>query len=94
MFALMIHFEGGQPFPNVWDSMCQVVVMIVELNYGGAFGDGPSTVDSFMGRLIYLGYMVFVALAMMNLTVGLAVSDIAALEKQVGGFSFNSVNMG
>ncbi|KAF6212173.1 hypothetical protein GE061_012694 [Apolygus lucorum] len=82
MFALMIHFEGAKPFTNVFDSFFQSVVMVVELNYGGMFPESSADINALIGRFIYVCYMVFVALAMMNLTVGLAVSDIAALEKQ------------
>uniref|UniRef100_A0A146M8A7 Transient receptor potential channel pyrexia n=3 Tax=Lygus hesperus TaxID=30085 RepID=A0A146M8A7_LYGHE len=82
MFALMIHFEGAAPFANIFDSFFQSVIMVVELNYGGIFPESSKNVNALIGRFIYVCYMVFVALAMMNLTVGLAVSDIAALEKQ------------
>ncbi|KAK9498515.1 hypothetical protein O3M35_003132 [Rhynocoris fuscipes] len=89
LFAFMIHFGGSPPFANFWEALCKVFIMIVELDYSGAFNDSEekalayqTTWYSLFGRVMYVTFVVLVAMVMMNLIVGLCVSDIALLEVQ------------
>ncbi|KAG8292385.1 hypothetical protein J6590_097034 [Homalodisca vitripennis] len=82
-FAFMIHFEAKAPFENWWEALVKVMVMTLEFDYGSLY-EGISGVNatSIVSRSIFLSFMVLVAIVLMNLLVGLAVSDIATLEKQ------------
>lgn len=79
----MIQFEARTPFETWWESLVKVMVMALEFDYGDLF-ENIRGVDatSVVGRSMFLVFMVLVAIVLMNLLVGLAVSDIAALEKQ------------
>lgn len=85
----MIYFRGAPPFNNFLEALCKVFIMIIELDYSGAFNDTeevPLTYQSMLyslfGRLMYVTFVVLVAMVMMNLIVGLCVSDVALLEVQ------------
>uniref|UniRef100_T1HC34 ANK_REP_REGION domain-containing protein n=1 Tax=Rhodnius prolixus TaxID=13249 RepID=T1HC34_RHOPR len=89
LFAFMIYFRGAPPFNNFLEALCKVFIMIIELDYSGAFNDTeevPLTYQSMLyslfGRLMYVTFVVLVAMVMMNLIVGLCVSDVALLEVQ------------
>ncbi|XP_054270093.1 serine/threonine-protein phosphatase 6 regulatory ankyrin repeat subunit B-like [Macrosteles quadrilineatus] len=81
MFAFMIHFKATGQFTDWWRSFAKVMVMAIEFEYENMF-DKVEGVDAIVGRAIFLSFMVLVAIVMMNLLVGLAVSDIAILEKK------------
>jgi hypothetical protein len=81
MFAFMIHFRATGQFADWWSSFAKVMVMALEFEYETMFEDVRG-VDAIVGRGIFLSFMVLVAIVLMNLLVGLAVSDIAILEKK------------
>jgi len=81
MFAFMIHFRATGQFSDWWRSFAKVMVMAIEFEYETMFEDVKG-VDAIVGRGIFLSFMVLVAIVLMNLLVGLAVSDIAILEKK------------
>lgn len=60
-----------------------MMVMALEFDYGDLFENiHGMDATSIVSRSMFLVFMVLVAIVLMNLLVGLAVSDIAALEKQ------------
>lgn len=62
----------------------KVMVMTLEFDYQSLDFDRAEgfSVASVVGRAMFLSFMILVAIVLMNLLVGLAVSDIALLEKQ------------
>lgn len=79
----MIHFQARAPFDSWWEALVKVMAMTSEFDYGSLYEDVKGTnATSIVGRSIFISYMVLVAIVLMNLLVGLAVSDIATLEKQ------------
>lgn len=79
-FAFMIQFDGQGPFATIWQSIVKVFVMMIEFDYESTFENVEDT-DwlSFIGRATFLFFVVLVAIVLMNLMVGVAVSDIAEL---------------
>ncbi|KAK9498837.1 hypothetical protein O3M35_003393 [Rhynocoris fuscipes] len=83
LLAFIIHFEGEPPFGNFWEATCKVMIMLFELDYSGIFEKGEKmTLHSLIGRFMFVAFGLLVAMVMVNLIVGLSVSDIAQLEKQ------------
>lgn len=80
----MIQFEASGPFQTWWESLVKVMVMTLEFDYQSLDFDRAEgfSVASVVGRAMFLTFMILVAIVLMNLLVGLAVSDIALLEKQ------------
>ena len=55
--------------------------MTGELDYGQIYDkDGPGAVSPIVGRLVLVMFVLLVSIVLMNLLVGMAVSDIALLE--------------
>lgn len=83
-FAFMIQFEANGPFQTWWESLVKVMVMTLEFDYQSLDFDRAEgfSIASVVGRAMFLSFMILVAIVLMNLLVGLAVSDIASLEKQ------------
>ncbi|KAK9498516.1 hypothetical protein O3M35_003133 [Rhynocoris fuscipes] len=82
-FAFLIHFEAAQPFRNLIEALIKVFVMMLEFDYENMFEQFKElNAFSVIGRLIFITFVILVAMVMMNLMIGLAVSDIALLEKQ------------
>lgn len=63
--------------------MIKVLVMSLEFDYNDLFDklEGPNA-NPVVGRLLFIFFMVLVPIVLMNLLIGLAVSDISALEKR------------
>lgn len=79
----MIHFQARTPFDSWWEALVKVMAMTSEFDYGSLYEDVKGiNATSIVGRSIFISYMVLVAIVLMNLLVGLAVSDITTLEKQ------------
>lgn len=75
----MVHFKGKPPFDNpLLATLKSLVIMMGEFEYSELFSD-PSDAT---GRILFTVFIVVVNLALMNLLVGLAVSDINNLEKR------------
>jgi hypothetical protein len=83
---MMIHFKTAQPFHNIWAALVKVLIMTTEIDYGNQgvnkFDDLEGiSLYGFVGRSLYLAYDFLVVIVLMNLVVGLAVSDVSDLQK-------------
>ncbi|KAJ1531533.1 hypothetical protein ONE63_000208 [Megalurothrips usitatus] len=79
-FALsfFVQFRGEEPFPTLLESMGKTIVMgTSEFDYGDIFAGSNDTI---VGRMLFFIFLLLVPVVLMNLLVGLAVSDIATLE--------------
>lgn len=79
-FALsfFVQFRGEDPFPTLLESMGKTIVMgTSEFDYGDIF---TGSNDTIVGRMLFFIFLLLVPVVLMNLLVGLAVSDIATLE--------------
>ncbi|KAF6212517.1 hypothetical protein GE061_013040 [Apolygus lucorum] len=82
-FSFLILFEGTEPFRNFFESFIKVLVMTLEFDYQNMFEPVKGvTALSITGRLIFISFVVLVSIVMMNLMLGLAVSDISTLKAQ------------
>lgn len=61
----------------------KVLFMCLELDHNGLFdNDEEALSNRVMGQLLSLVFMILVAITFINLLIGLAVTNIAALEKK------------
>nr|AOR81472.1 TRPA5-1 [Nilaparvata lugens] len=79
-FAFMVLFQSSEPFVSFWLSFLKVMVMMTEYDYGDLFSAREG--QDYLARTIFLVFLILVSIVMMNLMVGIAVSDIALLEDQ------------
>ncbi|OXU18737.1 hypothetical protein TSAR_000687 [Trichomalopsis sarcophagae] len=84
-FSVLFH-EADQ-FQSSWKALAKTVVMMMgEYEYADMFAARTNAADSFLlvtGRVVFLAFVILASVVLMNLMIGLAVSDIQALE-QVG----------
>lgn len=85
-FALSfsIQFSDEYQFSNSWKALVKTMVMMMgEYEYSNVFGDqqDPSRLHV-TSRLIFLMFIVLTSIVLMNLMVGVAVSDIQELRRQ------------
>lgn len=83
-FAFLVLFNEHYPFTDLWTSICKVLIMMVELDYNGAFTeeDNQPTVSNVLGRIMYISFVILVVMVMINLIQSMSVSDVAKLEAQ------------
>nr|CAD7398504.1 unnamed protein product [Timema poppensis] len=80
--SFMIQFRGQAPFSTPWDSMMKLIVMMMnEFEYGDIFDSYPGPFQ-LASRLTFLLFLLLVSIVLMNLMVGMAVSDINVLESK------------
>ncbi|KAI8432515.1 hypothetical protein MSG28_013516, partial [Choristoneura fumiferana] len=85
-FALsfMIQFRSTEPFEGPWSALVKTIVMMTsEFDYEALFDEDHSKTLSTSISIVRLMFVIFVVLAaivLMNLMVGVAVSDINDLE--------------
>jgi len=88
-FALSfsVLFHENEEFSNFWGSLVKTVVMMMgEYEYEELLGSEKKKEGAFLPITTEIVFFVFIMLAsivMINLMIGLAVSDIQALEKEV-----------
>lgn len=87
-FALsfMLEFQGDEPFSTPVKSLVKTVVMMAsEFDYGSLFegkSDEKFQLVFLIGNVLFVIFLVLASIVLMNLMVGLAVSDIQDLEIQ------------
>ncbi|XP_063228401.1 transient receptor potential channel pyrexia-like isoform X2 [Bacillus rossius redtenbacheri] len=91
-FSFLIQFQEDPQFANLWRSLVKTTVMMTgEFDYGDLFAEpdeaaGNSTSAArrlpATSRAIFLLFVVLASIVLMNLMVGLAVSDIQALQTE------------
>lgn len=81
-FSFLILFQAQIPFRNMLEAVVKVIVMMVEFDYEDMFSNVSDGSFSVIARLLFTVFVLLVALVMMNLIVGVAVSDISRLEEQ------------
>lgn len=82
-FAFQILFEASIPFRNILEAIVKVIVMMTEFDYESMFENIHEPTAFFVvGRLMFVTFVLLVAMVMMNLIIGLSVNDISQLEAQ------------
>lgn len=83
VFSFYVLFEGESPFSTIGETFVKVFVMMSEFDYSDTFAkDERKAGFDVVSRLIFLLFVVLIAIVLMNLMIGLAVSDIATLEAE------------
>lgn len=79
----MVQFKSQPPFETPWEAFVKTTVMMTsEFEYSSIFINNENIAFPIFGRILFLIFLVMVGIVLMNLLVGLAVSDINSLETQ------------
>ncbi|XP_018560868.1 transient receptor potential channel pyrexia-like [Anoplophora glabripennis] len=82
-FALSfsIQFRSYEQFSDPWRALVKTTVMMMgEFEYADLFADSRG--GSLLPRIIFLMFIILTSIVLMNLMVGLAVSDIQELQRR------------
>jgi len=88
-FALSfsVLFHGNEEFSNFWGSLVKTVVMMMgEYEYEELLGTEKYEKGAFLpitSKIVFFVFIMLASIVIINLMIGLAVSDIQALEKEV-----------
>jgi hypothetical protein len=78
--AFMVQFKSKPPFDTPLEAFVKTVVMMVnEIEYSKLFRENRNIVFPLFGRIFFIFFLYIVVIVLMNLLVGLAVSDINSL---------------
>jgi hypothetical protein len=81
--AFMVQFKSQPPFETPWEAFVKTTVMMTnEFEYSSIFKENENISFPRFGRILFLFFLLTVGIVLMNLLVGLAVSDINSLETQ------------
>jgi hypothetical protein len=81
--AFMVQFNSEPPFESPWEAFVKTTVMMTnEFDYSNIFIQNKNVAFPLFGRILFLIFLLMVSIVLMNLLVGLAVSDINSLETQ------------
>lgn len=85
-FALSfsIQFHSYDQFADPWRALVKTTVMMMgEFEYADLFADDATNVQGLpaISRVTFLMFIILTSIVLMNLMVGLAVSDIQGLQK-------------
>jgi hypothetical protein len=79
----MVQFKSRPPFETPWEAFVKTIVMMTnEFEYSSLFRQNENVTFPKFGRILFLFFLLMVGIVLMNLLVGLAVSDINSLETQ------------
>ena len=77
----MVLYKARPPFESPWAAFVKSsTMMTTDFDYSSLFEDKGSLVSSIFGYVIFLTFLLSVSIVLMNLMIGIAVSDIADLE--------------
>ncbi|XP_073964147.1 transient receptor potential channel pyrexia-like [Choristoneura fumiferana] len=84
-FCFMIQYHSAPPFDGPFAAFVKTLVMMSsEFDYEGLFGEDHAEQlrgTSMFVRVLFLAFVIFVAIVLMNFMIGLAVSDINELNR-------------
>jgi hypothetical protein len=76
----MVQYRSKPPFETPLEAFVRTVIMMVnDLEYSRIFRDNQNIANPVFGRIFFLFFLCMVVIVLMNLLVGLAVSDINSL---------------
>jgi len=79
----MVQFKSEPPFESPWEAFVKTTVMMTnEFEYSTLFKENENLALPVFGRILFLCFLLMVGIVLMNLLVGMAVSDINYLETQ------------
>jgi hypothetical protein len=79
----MVQFKSEPPFETPWEAFVKTTVMMTsEFEYSSLFKGNENIPFPKFGKILFLFFLLTVGIVLMNLLVGLAVSDINSLETQ------------
>ncbi|XP_020712175.2 transient receptor potential channel pyrexia-like [Athalia rosae] len=82
-FSFSVLFHRNDQFKNSWKSVVKTIVMMMgEYEYGQLFAsdlDNENTFVPVLGRIVFLMFVMLASIVLMNLMIGVAVSDIQGL---------------
>lgn len=84
MFSFYIFFksEADSPFYTLQETFVRTIAMVSEYEYSDTFHKSDNLLRDVIARFLFLLFVVLIAIVLVNLMVGLAVSDIATLQAQ------------
>lgn len=83
-FCLIFHIllSNSPAFTSLFDSLIKIQTMLMgEYDFTANFINAPNPTLSVMAKIFFVIFLYNMSLALMNLVLGLAVSDISALQK-------------
>jgi hypothetical protein len=79
----MVQFKSEPPFETPWEAFVKTTVMMTnEFEYSSLFKQNGNVAFPKFGRILFMFFLLTVGIVLMNLLVGLAVTDINSLETQ------------
>lgn len=80
--SFSIQFHSFDQFKDPWRALVKTTVMMMgEFEYADLFADKSSALPT-TSRFVFLVFIILTSIVLMNLMVGLAVSDIQDLHRQ------------
>lgn len=81
-FHIFFKYEPHAPFDTLQESFVRIIAMVSEFEYSDTFHKSDSLLRDIIAKFLFLVFVILIAIVLVNLMVGLAVSDIATLQAQ------------